>query len=376
MAMNDFRVLLLRDPPEEERMSMERYADSLAQSLASQAGCSVWQLTPHIRAPDPNARTLRPLSHVTRLVRYPIWAARHRADLYHVADHGYAHATAFLPSDRCIVTAHDMMLLRAEQGMAGFRGTLRARKRFRWTVSFLRRVAHVICVTTATQQDVIDLAGVAPHRTTVVPNGVDERFRPLPARDRLRLREEFRELGDHIVVSVSTGNPYKNGTGVLRVVAALRRRGLSVGLARVGRDFAASEARLVEGSSLGEAVRWVGRVSDERLVDLYNAADVLLHPSYWEGFGWPPLEAMACGTPVVASTAPALREVIDEAGLLADPDDIELLADHVESILVDEAKAVDLRRRGRERAAIFTWGQVAERVAAVYDEVLSLARPQ
>jgi glycosyltransferase involved in cell wall biosynthesis len=369
------RVLLLRDPPEERRMSMERYADSLGRALKAHTGYVVDELAPHIPERSRDGSRSRTGNYLTRMVRYPVVAAGHLADVYHVIDHGYAHAAALLPRDRTIVTAHDLMLLRSERGSTGFKGTLSSRSRFRWTVSYLRSVAQVICVSRTTQEDVIDLAGVAPHRTRVVPQGVGGQFKPLPDNQREQVREEFAGLAQLLLLNVSTGAPYKNVGSVLRVLAELRARGLDAGLVRIGRPLRSEEAELRRALGLDRAVRELGPVSDERLVDLYNAAHVLLHPSYWEGFGWPPLEAMACGTPVVASTAPALREVIDDTGLLADPDDVGLLADHVESILRDEAKAEELCRRGRERAAMFTWGQVAERVAAIYDEVRSLARP-
>jgi glycosyltransferase involved in cell wall biosynthesis len=355
---------------------MERYADSLARALKAHTGYAVDELVPHIAEGSRDGLRSRTGNYLTRMVRYPVVATGHSADLYHVIDHGYAHAAALLPRDRTIVTAHDLMLLRSERGSTGFKGTLTSRSRFRWTVSYLRSAARVICVSQTTQEDVIDLAGVAPHRTSVVPQGIDAQFKPLADHERERVREEFAGLAQHLLLNVSTGDPYKNVGGVLRVLAELRARGLDAGLVRIGRRIGPEEAKLRRALGLDGAVRELGQVGDERLVDLYNAAAVLLHPSYWEGFGWPPLEAMACGTPVVASTAPALREVVDEAGLLADPDHVELLADHVESILLDEAKAEDLRRRGRERAAMFTWGQVAEQVAAIYDEVRSLARPQ
>jgi glycosyltransferase involved in cell wall biosynthesis len=368
-------VLLLRDPPEERRMSMERYADALGGALRAHTEYAVDELAPHIRSDDDDGPRERPGSYLTRMVRYPVVASAHRADIFHVIDHGYAHAAALLPHDRTVVTAHDLMLLRSERGSTGFKGTLSSRSRFRWSVSYLRSVAHVICVSQTTQEDVIDLVGVSPHRTSVVKHGISEAFHPFPEAQRAQARADFADLGSHLLLNVSTGAPYKNVSGVLRVLHLLRERGIEAGLMRVGRRMNRDESELQRTLGLDAAVRDLGRVSDTRLVELYNAADVLLHPSHWEGFGWPPLEAMACGTPVVASTTPAVREVVGDAGLLADAHRIDVLADHVASILLQPSAADDLVEQGRERAATFTWRRAAAEVAAVYDRVQRTARP-
>ena len=107
-------------------------------------------------------------------------------------------------------------------------------------------------------------------------------------------------------------------------------------------------------------------MSDDRLVELYNAADVLLFPSFYEGFGWPPLEAMACGTPVVVSDAPSLAEVVGGAGLAAPARDVSALVAAVRSIVETPELAETLRRRGIERAAQFTWRRTIDGFAQAY----------
>ena len=105
---------------------------------------------------------------------------------------------------------------------------------------------------------------------------------------------------------------------------------------------------------------------DERLVELYNAADVLLFPSFYEGYGWPPLEAMACGTPVVTSDAPSLVEVVGDAGLQAPAHDTGALAAAVRAVIESTELAAGLRRRGIERAAQFTWQRTIDGFAEAY----------
>jgi len=114
----------------------------------------------------------------------------------------------------------------------------------------------------------------------------------------------------------------------------------------------------------------LGRVTDSDLIGLYNLADVFVFPSLYEGFGFPPLEAMACGTPVVASNAASLPEVVGDAGLLVDPRDPEVMAEAIHRVLQDRDLAEELRRRGLERAQQFTWERAARETLAVYEMML------
>jgi glycosyltransferase involved in cell wall biosynthesis len=129
--------------------------------------------------------------------------------------------------------------------------------------------------------------------------------------------------------------------------------------------------RLVDKLGLTDQVRFLDYVPAEDLVALYNMADLFVFPSLYEGFGLPPLEAMACGLPVVASTAPALREVLDGAALLVHPLDVTALAEAMAAALGDEPLRSHLREAGLQRAALFSWERTARETAAVYREAAS-----
>jgi glycosyltransferase involved in cell wall biosynthesis len=296
-------------------------------------------------------------------------AARIRADLFHVVDHAYAHMAALLPKRRTIVTCHDLMLLRSLDGDVGFRGTRASVARFQWSVSFLRKVAHVICDSETTRSDVIRLVGVDQARTSVVPPGIADHFRSQSEHDVAAFRTGMGLDHRPVVLNVSTGSGYKNIGGVLNTVRELRSQGLDVTLVRVGRPLSAGLAEQAERLGLSDVIHDLGFVDEERLVGLYNAADVLLHPSFHEGFGWPPLEAMACGTPVVSSNTPALLEVVGNAALTAPADDYLALADAVSRAL-EPARAAKLRALGFEQAAQFTWARTLCEVMQRYDTVL------
>jgi len=366
------RVLLVRDMPEQRLRSMERLADGVERAFAEHP---VYAVAPFALHASPAAR-LRPLarldSYATRFLRYPLAARARPADVYHVIDHGYAHAAALLPPARAVVSCHDLMLLKAAAGEAGFQPGRLSLARFRWTTGFLRRAARIVCPTEATKRDVVRFLRITPERIDVVPYGVEPSFRPLAS----ALRDDVRRrlVGEaHMVLQVSTGDPYKNTEGALRAFAALLRAGVDARLVRAGAPLTPPQHRLARALGVGAAVVDCGSVPEPALVELYNAADVLLFPSHAEGFGWPPLEAMACGTPVVASDAAALVEACDGAALHAPASDDDALARQLRRVLEDVALADTLRMRGFAHAGRFTWKRTADGFARAWDVVLAAA---
>ena len=142
---------------------------------------------------------------------------------------------------------------------------------------------------------------------------------------------------------------------------------------RAGERLTAIEGELARELRVDGHVLDLGRVSDERLVELYNVADALVFPSYHEGFGWPPLEAMACGTPVVVSECAPLAEVVGTAALTAPADDTAALTERVVRLLDSPELAAALRARGLERAARFSWQRTLDGYATVYRRVAGAA---
>jgi glycosyltransferase involved in cell wall biosynthesis len=367
-------VLLLRDIPEEQRLSMERFADALEHGIGSDPTLGVQAITLHQSPIATKLKLGKVDRYWARFVLYPFAAKRRRAHVYHIVDHGYADLARVLPPERTIVTCHDLMLLRAEEGVAGFRGSRASVLRFRWSTSYLKRVAYVACDSASTMRDAERLCGVRSERTSVISPGVARIFRPLPSDRRNQLRARLANPDERLVMSVSTGRPYKNSAAILRVLAALRSEGLPIKLIRAGRGFNGEELVLKRDLGLNGAVLETGIVSDERLVELYNVADVLLFPSFYEGYGWPPLEAMACGTPVVASTAPSVAEIVASAGLLEDPCDTAALTRAVRAVLASPDLAAKLRARGLARARMFSWERAINGYRQLYERLLGSER--
>jgi len=175
--------------------------------------------------------------------------------------------------------------------------------------------------------------------------------------------------GSGCVFHLSSSDPRDNTETVLAALALVPGAELVVGGGLGGRE--AFLEREAERLSLAGRVRFTGRLPDDELVELYRGAAVYVDASLYEGFGYQVLEAMACGAPVVASTATSIPEVVGDAGLLADPRSPTAIAEQVTRILEDDALAADLRGRGLARASDFSWERTADGLAAAVEEALA-----
>jgi glycosyltransferase involved in cell wall biosynthesis len=353
----------------QSRPSMERFAEALIGGFA-RTGVVVRPLAPGPCGPLDRSRAG---GYLSRWVRYPLAARRVTADVFHIVDHSYAHLVRAVPASRAIVTCHDLILLRAAHEDLGFDAPAWMLKRFGWTVSHLRAAAAVACVSGATRDDVVSLCGVRPERAHVIAMGVADAFRPLGDEHRAQVRAGLGTSARRLVLHTSAGGFYKNFPTVLRVIAAVRDAGIDAALVRVGVPLSYEEVRLAGQLGIRDAIVDVGAVPETRLVELYGAADAFLFPSRIEGFGLPVLEAMACGTPVVISDAPALRELVGEAGPSAAALDVDGLATELGDVLTSRERAVRCREAGLARAALFGWKRTVEAYGDLYDAVAAEA---
>lgn len=250
---------------------------------------------------------------------------------------------------------------------------------------FVRRADAIITVSECSKRDLVNLYGVSPERIAVVYEGVDERFHADPGPDVVASVQQRYALPDRFMLYVGTIEPRKN---LITLLDALKRLQVAGYKLQVGPDsFQPSTCNLqlviagrtgwlyqpffdrLKALGLEDTVRLLGYVPDEDLPALYRAADVFVFPSLYEGFGLPPLEAMACGTPVICSNTSSLPEVVGDAGILVDPLDVEAWSAALARLLADAGLRAHLRRRGQDRAARFNWQETARRTLDTYRQV-------
>jgi len=240
-----------------------------------------------------------------------------------------------------------------------------------WIRPSILRADAIIAVSEYTRTELMALYGIPAERITVIPCGVERRFRPAGSAHLASTRERL-GLPERFVLVLSSSEQNKNVPLAVRAFAGARTRGLSdYTLVLAGRPGLAADSvrRAVAEAGIEPHVRDLGFVADEELPALYTAAELLLFPSLYEGFGLPPLEAMACGTPVVCSDATSLPEVVGEAGVLLDPRNEQDWTQAILDLCFDESARSALSRRGIARAEGFSWEETARRTLAVLEEV-------
>lgn len=263
--------------------------------------------------------------------------------------------TGPLAVKRQVVTCHDI---------ASFDDSGSVRRSFASWYRFLLprlypRARAIIAISEFTRQRLVERLRVDPALVHVVPNGVGEAFRPQSEERQAAARAAY-DLPERFVLSLGSLQPRKNLGRLLeawrRLPAEARRDCPLVIAGAAGVEQVFKGLALVE---LPPDVHFLGRIPDDRLPALISAATVFVYPSYYEGFGLPPLEAMACGTPVITADRTSLPEVVGHAGLMVDPFDVDALAGAVESLIRDEDLGRRLASAGIDRAATFTWARTA-----------------
>lgn len=227
---------------------------------------------------------------------------------------------------------------------------------------------RVIVPSMTVKRELVSTLSVEEDKIEVVPLGVDRHFFEPPNETVMhRLRERL-NLPKRFVLFVGNVEPKKNLPTLLKAYEHLKKRLSDVRLIIVGAK-AWGNGKLVERArSIGAS--YLGYVTDEELRALYSLASVLAFPSFYEGFGLPPLEAMAVGTPVVASTGGALREVLGDAALFVEPNSADALCEALFSAITNESLRTTLIERGKMHAAKFTWDETAKKIVRVYEDAM------
>ncbi len=236
---------------------------------------------------------------------------------------------------------------------------------------FLRRADAIIAVSECTKRDAIRLYHLPPEKITVIYEGVDPALRPVEDKNLIAQARARYAHGQPFILYLGTIEPRKNIVALIDAVRALRARGLPHRLLIAGRKGWLYQPTLDHVAQMGmsDAVDFLDYVPDAELPALFSACDAFVFPSLYEGFGLPPLEAMACGAPVVCSNTSSLPEVVGDAAVLFDPRDIGEIASAIERVVSDAALRDELRAKGIAQAAKFSWERAARETLAVYESV-------
>jgi glycosyltransferase involved in cell wall biosynthesis len=279
--------------------------------------------------------------------------------------HAMEHLLIPLHGVPTVLTVHDLLFSRLPE-----HHKILNRWYLNWTMPlYCRRADHIIAVSQTTRRDLIGLYHIPPDKITVIYEAADPKFRLQPPEVVAAVRARH-NLPERFLFYVGTIEPRKNLTRLLHAWAPLYQAGEAPPLVIGGkRGWLADDFfTALEASPCREGVILTGYVPDADLPGLYAAATAFTFPSVYEGFGLPPLEAMACGTPVACSNTPSIAEVVGDAALLFDPEDEAAMTAALRRVLDPHNGDLrtDLRERGLRRASRFSWDQTAWETLAVY----------
>lgn len=294
----------------------------------------------------------------------PIKIKNDRLDLFHYTDHAMALIQRMHP---IVITVHDIAYIRFPDLLNKSRQIY---KKYILNLS-VEKADVIIADSHSTKRDIVEFFNVNEKKIKVVHLGVESRFRPISNVEDYRTKNN---LPSKLILNIGTLEPRKNVVTLIKAFKKLHERGC--------RDYVLAIAgekgwlyktifEEIRSSGVEQSIRLLGVVRDEDLPLLYNCADLFVYPSLYEGFGLPPLEAMACGIPVITSNTSSLPEVIGNAGIMVDPCDINSLCEAIYNVLEDKELRHRMGRNGLKRSKMFTWEKTVREVLGIYNEILS-----
>lgn len=363
-----------------QRAGIGQYARGLVKAMLAQDTSNEYTMITSGRAtkdyPFPTAKNVRgrniylPDRYLNMLWyrwRVPLYANIFTGtnDIYHGLDFVLP---PLLGKARKVVTVHDLAFLQhPETAIPSLAAYLNK------VVPESVALADVVAVNSfATRQALIDHYKTPPEKITVIPCGIAPYFKRITDPVLLGATQHKFELTHPLVLSVGTLEPRKNHLGLIKAFNELRQNKEKPPQLVIagGKGWLYEETlQVVEELKLENSVRFIGRVSDLELITLYSLADVFAFPSFFEGFGIPPLEALACGAPVVTSNTSSLPEVTGDAAIQVDPHDIQALANAISRLLEDEQLRKDLRRKGYVQAKKYAWPAIAQKMLSIYQKL-------
>lgn len=374
------RVGLDGFPLSSPKTGIGHYTFELARSLAQMGPADSFELVSPLPFDDSVVQEIRRTS-LTNLgvvnpkatsirrhwwaVGLPLYLRQTSFDLFH----GTNYEVPLWNRQRNVLTIHDLSILlhpdHHERDLVR-----RARRRL---PLMIRSAAMIIAVSESMKREICDHLGIRPERIAVTPEAPRRAFRRMPLEQTVETR---RRLGieDDFILFVGTVEPRKNLLTLVRALdEILRNTSLRPQLVIAGgKGWLMDELfSFIESAGISERVRFIGYTSDDDLRALYSSCRISVYPSLYEGFGLPPLEAMACGAPVITSRIPAIVETVGSAAILIDPADVTGLARSITQLWNDERQRDQLSLAGLQRAAEFTWERTAQLTMAVYREVIA-----
>jgi len=293
--------------------------------------------------------------YITFWVYYPFVARRQKADINHIIDHSLSHLINSFNTKNTVITCHDLIGLEVPASIPFWK------RRIFWgnVIKNISRARKIIAGSQYTKNDILKYSSYKSNDIVVIYQGISTKFRPI-GKDNIAERFKFNKPA---ILHVGHDNFYKNVEGLIKAIALLKEKVLLVKVGPISRR----QSRMLRRLKI-DFVQFVD-LSEEELVQVYNAADLLVYPSWHEGFGFPVLEAMACGCPVICSNTGSLPEVASGAAIMVSPDDISGIAKAIERAMGSRDIRQELMGKGFKQAKMFSWEKAALETADLYRKI-------
>lgn len=284
-------------------------------------------------------------------------------NIKHITTQEQAYIQNSLEMDKTIITCHDLIPWVYENDRSKF---------WKDNINGLKKADTIITVSEFSKNEIIKNLNYPEENIQIVMDGVDHN-RYYENRDKNILKNLNISVDQKVVLYVGSEMPRMNFSVLVKAFAKLKKKIPDVKLVKIGesQSFGSREnlLKLIIGMNLQNDIFFVGYVPEEYMPKWYNAADVLAYPCAYAGFGLPPLEAMACGTPVITSNTSSLPEVVDDAGIMVDPSDVDSIYMNMFAVLTQNELSNDLAKKGLKRAKLFTWANAAKGTYEIYDSI-------
>jgi glycosyltransferase involved in cell wall biosynthesis len=368
------KVLLVGNYPYDGSMSMQVFAHALERELRA--------LHVDVRLIFPKAvlGKLKPsprgvgkwLGYIDRFLLFPLAlrTAAAGAEVVHMCDHGSSMYCPMISEKPTVVTCHDMLAVRGALGeLPEMRASRFGRYLQMWICTGLRRATRVACISQATLHDASRILGRSDH-LSVILNGLNYPYRPLDAAEAGRRLKDIQGIEKPFLLHVGGSHARKNREGIIRVFAQVAAKA-DIHIVFAGEPLTDAQTRLADGLKVSNRIVKIVKPDVSVLEALYNRAAALIFPSRLEGFGWPPIEAQACGCPVVASNIPPIAEVLRDSAALHSLDDEAGMASSILRLVNDRSYRDCLVRLGFENVSTrFQTSRMMEQYLALYQDAV------
>ena len=370
----NMKIVLFRNYKEESQLSMKGYGDCISKKLKEKyPQWDIIDFYPRIigrRDTYKSKDFQKIIDFINRYIYYPMQIKNIKADVYHIIDHGNALFMKEIPSERTIITCHDLIPMYID------RGYFKKIKKppfglyvFKYSLSFFKKARYIFADSNNTMKDIIEVAKVREDKIITIPLAPFYPFKKNSSEKRAVYCKKFNLEGDKLVI-LNVGAPifYKNVDGLLRTLYSLPARinGKEWIFYHIGPPYSAAQLSGASSDFINNHLRQPGVVGFEELEFFYNVADVLFFPSLYEGFGMPVLEAMTTGLPVITTSVASLVEVGGDAVLYVNPHEIQDMGTTLIDLLSNMQLRKDLIEKGLKRSQLFNWDTSIDKMSIYY----------